>query len=557
MSNFKQLGLKNEILQAVLELGFENPTPIQEQAIPALLAEDIDLIGLAQTGTGKTAAFGLPLVQKINVDERRTQALVLAPTRELALQIVDQISKYSKYINGLTIAAVYGGASIMTQLDQVRRKPHIIVATPGRLIDLVNRKAADLSGLEYIVLDEADEMFNMGFKEDVDEILSKVTGKRNIWLFTATMAKPVRKVISDYMDNPLEVKVSTGNSVNKNISHKYILVDRKFKLEALARLLDMENDMRVIVFCRTKAETQDTSEALMKLGYKVAPIHGDMTQQQRERVMKQFKDHSLELLIATDVAARGIDVDNVTHVIHHSLPDESAYYSHRSGRTARAGKDGITIAMISKREERRIRELERELSISFEHIKIPTVDEIKEMRISKWLEEFVNEEWKPNVESFLVQARELLMQLNKEEIIDKLLNKEFASLLQTKNTQDLNEPQGRDKKERGDRSDRGGRRERTGGRLDTSSYERRSREGSLPFFINLGGNDGLKKGELLKLVCDTTNLKSKDITRLKILDKHSFFDVIEDRSSRVASSFKNVKYQGREVKVNRDFPKGE
>jgi ATP-dependent RNA helicase DeaD len=318
----------------------------------------------------------------------------------------------------------------------------------------------------------------------------------------------------------------------------------------------------------------------MKLGYKVAPIHGDMTQQQRERVMKQFKDHSLELLIATDVAARGIDVDNVTHVIHHSLPDESAYYSHRSGRTARAGKDGITIAMISKREERRIRELERELSISFEHIKIPTVDEIKEMRISKWLEEFVNEEWKPNVESFLVQARELLMQLNKEEIIDKLLNKEFASLLQTKNTQDLNEPQGRDKKERGDRSDRGerdrgdrvgrdrdsrdrggrddsGRRERTIGKLDTSSYERRSSEGSLPFFINLGGNDGLKKGELLKLVCDTTNLKSKDITRLKILDKHSFFDVIEDRSSRVASSFKNVKYQGREVKVNRDFPKGE
>ena len=351
MGKFKKLGLSEEIVRVITEMGFEEPTDIQKSAIPRLMTEDRDLIGLAQTGTGKTAAFGLPLIERIDPSDGVTQGLSLAPTRELGKQIAEQLNLFSKYLPKINVLAVYGGASIMDQIRALRRPQHIIIATPGRLIDLIKRKAVRLEELRFLVLDEADEMLNMGFKDELEEILSFTPEEKLTWLFSATMPGHIKKIVQKYMDDPIDIRVNTKQEVNKNIKHLYTKVRNKDKMEALTRFIDIYEDMKGVVFCRTRRDTQKLAEDLLSKGYKADAIHGDLSQAQRERVMKRFKKGDLSMLIATDVAARGIDVNDLTHVFHHSLPDDDAYYTHRSGRTARAGKKGISMIFVNGSEE--------------------------------------------------------------------------------------------------------------------------------------------------------------------------------------------------------------
>ncbi|NBP67584.1 MAG: DEAD/DEAH box helicase [Cytophagia bacterium] len=378
MSTFQALGLSQALVETITKMGFESPTPIQEKAIPVLLEGDgRDMVALAQTGTGKTAAFGLPLIELLDEEVRTTQALVLAPTRELCLQITNDLENFSKNVKPLNIVAIYGGASIMEQIKKVKRGAHIVVATPGRLMDMMERKAVNISSIRFVVLDEADEMLNMGFKEDIDTILADTPETKNVWLFSATMPREVRAIASHYMTDPAEVTMGTKNQGNVNIEHQYVLVDERDRYPALKRIVDYNLDIFAVIFCRTKIDTQKVAESLIKDGYNADALHGDLTQQQRDKVMRNFKEKTLQFLVATDVAARGIDVSNITHVIHMNLPDEIEFYTHRSGRTARAGKKGISIAIITKREVGKIRQIEKVVNTKFERKQVPTGPEGK------------------------------------------------------------------------------------------------------------------------------------------------------------------------------------
>jgi ATP-dependent RNA helicase DeaD len=429
LTTFSELGLSPKILDALNDLGFESPTEIQESTIPILLERDVDYIGLAQTGTGKTAAFGLPLIEKIDTSNSNTQALILAPTRELGQQIAEQLHLYSKYKKGLKVLCVYGGANIQTQIKALSKGQHIIVATPGRLIDLMERKKAKIEEVRHVVLDEADEMLNMGFKEDLDYILSFTPSEKNTWLFSATMPKEIRRIVKSYMDNPEEVRINPTDEVNTNIEHQYCIVTRANKDEALTRFLDIMPEMRGVVFCRTKRDTQNLAEYLLKQGYKADALHGDLSQAQRDRVMKRFKSHELHVLIATDVAARGIDVNDLTHVVHYALPDDNAYYTHRSGRTARAGKQGISLAFINGREKSRINRLQKDLGIHFEHVQIPQVGDIAETRIQNWCVEVMNQTSKKDIPADLMDYVNLVFtNLTKEELTLKFLSREIEQM---------------------------------------------------------------------------------------------------------------------------------
>ncbi len=458
MANFNELGLSPEILKVLEELGFEKPTDIQAQAIPPLMRGQKDIIGLAQTGTGKTAAFGLPLIDFIDPNLPFTQALILAPTRELGKQIAEQITIFGKYKKRTSILAVYGGAPIHVQLRALKKPTHIIIATPGRLRDLINRKAVHLDQLKCLVLDEADEMLNMGFKEELDEILTFCPSEKKTWLFSATMPKTIKSIVDNYMDNPLEIKINQSQTVNVNISHLYTVVNAANKLEAMKRFLDMQADMRGVVFCRTKRDTQDLAENLLKFNYRVDALHGDLTQAHRDRVMKRFKSKDLQVLIATDVAARGIDVNDLSHVFHYSLPDELAYYTHRSGRTARAGKKGVSISFINGREQYRINRLERNLGITFKKVLIPATEDIARVRVKKWCQGIVNHEINDAVtEDLLSRAKAIFGNVTKDEIIAKLLSIEIERLKLTSNkdlNSDLQSSRG-DGRGRGDRGGRG------------------------------------------------------------------------------------------------------
>src|SRR6187431_3092850 len=376
MKSFESLGLSKGLVESILKIGFENPTPIQEKAIPVLLSGNRDFVGLAQTGTGKTAAFGLPLLELVDAESRFTQALVLAPTRELGLQIASDLENFTEKFKPFNIVAVYGGSSISEQIRKVKRGAQIIVATPGRLIDLIDRKAINLSTIRFVVLDEADEMLNMGFKDDLDKILSFTPKTKFTWLFSATMPREVRAIMKNYMTDPFELQVGEQNTSNVNIEHTYVIVQDKDKYLALKRILDYNPDIFGLIFCRTRIDTQRIAEMLMKDGYSADALHGDLTQQQRDRVMNKFRQRSLQILVATDVAARGIDVEDITHVIHLNIPDEMEFYTHRSGRTARAGKKGISIAMVSKREVGRVKQLEKTLKSAFKKVAIPTGPEV-------------------------------------------------------------------------------------------------------------------------------------------------------------------------------------
>jgi len=434
---FNDLALSENILKVLKELSFEQPTEIQAKAIPILLNSYDDFIGLAQTGTGKTAAFGLPLLELIDAQSRKTQALVMAPTRELCKQITDQLMTFSKYVKGVNVLAVYGGQNISVQLKALKKNPQIVIATPGRLIDLIKRKAVKLDQLEYMVLDEADEMLNMGFKEAIDEILSYTPELTTKWLFSATMPKEIQRIVNTYMDEPKTVKINRENVVNTNITHQYVMVHRNDKFDALTRFLETNPDMQGLVFCRTKRDTQNVAETLLKYNYKADALHGDLSQHQRDRVMKRFKNRNLQVLIATDVAARGIDVNDLTHVFHYTLPEDLSYYTHRSGRTARAGKKGISLAFVEGRDKFRINRLQKHLKINFEVTEIPNAKQVLSTRLQKWSEKIVN--CKPNIldKKLTSLVNENFEDLSKTELIEKLISLELEGLSLT-NTKNLN-----------------------------------------------------------------------------------------------------------------------
>lgn len=494
---FQDLGLEPMLLKAVTEMGFENPTPIQEQTIPQLQNTSTDMVALAQTGTGKTAAFGLPLLQKLDLTSKFTQALILAPTRELCVQISKDLINYSKYISGLRVTAVYGGAPIMGQIRDVKAGSQVIVATPGRLIDMIERKAIDLSHVDIVVLDEADEMLNMGFKDDLDEILGNTPPTKNTWLFSATMPREVERIASKYMETPLEISVGKKNSGNENIEHIYYQVQQRDRYAALKRIADFYPDIFGIVFCRTKAETQDVADQLIKDGYNADALHGDLSQAQRDLVMKRFRSRTLQMLVATDVAARGIDVNNVTHVINYNLPEDAENYTHRSGRTARAGKSGIAIAIVTPKESFKIKEIERIIQSKFTKADVPTGVDVCEKQLFHLVHKLHNVEVKDDeIEKYLPKIYDELKDLDKEELIKRFVSEEFNRFYTYyQNSQDLN----------------------SGG--DGAPNGKTTR-----FFVNMGQLDGFNRNSIKDFLTEISNVHPRMIFNIDVKNSFSFFE---------------------------------
>ncbi|MBL6866379.1 MAG: DEAD/DEAH box helicase [Flavobacteriales bacterium] len=480
LDSFDTLGLSAPILKAIGQLGFDTPTDIQSQAIPHLLQGDRDFIGLAQTGTGKTAAFGLPLLDHLDPTDDIVQALILAPTRELGQQIAEQIDLFSKHLKGIKSVAVYGGANISTQITQLKRPRHVVIATPGRLIDLVKRKALKLDQIKYLVLDEADEMLNMGFKDELDTILEFTPDSKKTWLFSATMPREIRRMVKQYMDSPFEVSVDPKTTVNANIEHKYSIVKQSDKTEAMSRFLELEPDLYGVVFCRTRRDTQALAEDLLKMGFRADALHGELSQPQRDRVMSRFKNRDLQVLIATDVAARGIDVNDLTHVFHHSLPSEQAYYTHRSGRTARAGKKGISLAFISNREKGYINRMAREMDISFEAIEVPGAEEIVQARMMKWAQDVLDQKAFDRVPFDLIMQMNLLFEdTPKDELIARLVARELARL-NVDSGRDINKRASQDGERSPQRRSSTGGYSRSGGYTKSRSGYKKSSDSSSP-----------------------------------------------------------------------------
>jgi ATP-dependent RNA helicase DeaD len=536
MNPFIQLGIRHDIVNAISELGFENPTPIQEQSIPVLLTGSNDFVGLAQTGTGKTAAFGLPLLELIDFEANHPQALVLCPTRELCLQITNDLKNYAKNMRNVHVVAVYGGASISDQLHQIRRGVQIVVATPGRMLDIINRKAIDFSGVNYVVLDEADEMLNMGFQEDIDSILSTTPDDKKTWLFSATMPTEVRRIAKKYMTDPYELTMGAKNTGNENIEHEYYVVRARDKYAAFKRIVDFNPEIFGIVFCRTKIETQEIAEALIKDGYNADSLHGDLSQQQRDKVMKRYRERSLQLLIATDVAARGIDVNDVTHVINYSLPDEIENYTHRSGRTARAGKTGVSISIINAKEFGKIRQIEKVIGKRFIKAEIPTGFDVVEKQLFALVHKVHNVEVnEQQIEQYVPRIMDEFKDMSKEDIIKRFASLEFNRFLDYyKNAPDLNAPV--DESRRADGA--GDRFNRTGMRSDFTRL-----------FINLGSVDGFGRGDLLGYICNTAKISGKTVGKIDVKGVYSFFEVPNDDVEKVQAGFKGADFQGREVRI--------
>ena len=566
MKSFSELGLSKSLLQVLPELGFENPSPIQAQSIPHLCEKASDFIGLAQTGTGKTAAFGLPLLDWIDQKERTTQALILAPTRELGQQIANQIKIFAKYLANIQIQSVYGGASIVVQMNDIKRKtPQIVIATPGRLLDLMRRKVLDLSTIKFVILDEADEMLNMGFKEDLDDILSYTGDAKNTWLFSATMPKEIRNIVKNYMSNPVEVKVSKGNQLNENIEHQYAVVKSSDKFEGLKRVLDVEEGFRGVIFCRTRIKTQQLADDLNKSGYQSEALHGDLSQAQRNRVMKRFKSHTLQVLVATDVAARGIDVDDLTHVIHYALPDDLFYYTHRSGRTARAGKKGISLSILTNRDMRKLDELKKALKLKIDKISIPSVEEILDIRLNKWATNLLNSPIRKDLNGkLLTDIQMLLGSLSYEELVEKLVSKEIDALNYNKKGKNLNESERASKRStRGDSNRKRKDRVKKSDKRDHSrsdfkrndKADKKSKKSNMKgarFFINVGKLDGVSKSDLVDFISETAKIRKSDVSDVDLQKKCSFFEVDGRHSKNLANKFKGIYIDGRELRVNRD-----
>ena len=543
---FEELGLKSGVLKSLKTLGFETPTPIQQEAIPHLLKEESDFVGLAQTGTGKTAAFGLPLVSKVEEGRKRPQGLVICLTRELCLQISKDIQNYSKNVD-VTTVALYGRTDIVRQIKEIKRGAQIIVATPGRLVDLTKRKAIVLSEIDWVVLDEADEMLNMGFKEDIDHILDETPLERNVWLFSATMPKEVAQIAKNYMEEPLEVSIGHKNQTNENIEHIYFTVSDRDRYSAVKRLIDFNPNIYGLIFCRTRRETAAVAEKLGKEGYSAEPLHGDLSQAQRDQVMRRFRNKDIQILVATDVAARGIDVDDITHVINYNLPDEIENYTHRSGRTARAGKHGESMVLVTPKESYKIKAIEKKIRTEFTKGTIPNAKEICEIQLMKLVDKVITTPVKENdIAEFLPAVMSEFDEFSKEDIIKKFVSAEFNRFIEYYDrATDLNKKDG-NSRDRGDRDDRGGRRER-GNRND---------ENKTRFFVNLGKRDGLNPGGLLRVVCDSTGLRSNSIGRIDIMASFSFFEADNENVDRILSEVNGSDYEGHEVSIEVTKSKG-
>jgi len=530
LNTFSNLGLSRPLTNILNSLGFNEPTPVQEKAIPILLSDTpIDFIGLAQTGTGKTAAFGLPLIDLIDSNNRSVQALVLAPTRELVQQTAKQVAQFAKVVKGVNVEVVFGGAAITHQINSLKKSTQIVIATPGRLIDLIKRKAIKLDQVQYVVLDEADEMLNMGFKEDIDQILSFTPEQKVIWLFSATMPKEIRRIVTKYMKTPVEVAINSNELSNKDISHKYVMTKSSNKVPAIRRFMDIKSDMRGVLFCRTKRETQQIADDLGNLGYGVEALHGDLSQGQRDAVMKRFKTRSMQLLIATDVAARGIDVNNLTHVMHHTLPDQLESYTHRSGRTGRAGKKGTSIAFITPREGRRIIEIEKRIKISFEKIEVPALEELKSARINNWASLIINTTVDSQAETILSKLNGQFEHLDKEDILKRLITTQLDHLMiQWGEKSDLNESSG-------------------SGKFDKKSVSSFNR-----YYINIGTIDGMTKEDLIHFLSDNSKIDRKYFRSLNIKKNCAYFDVDSQHDYKLEDTFVGIEIKGRDIRVNLD-----
>lgn len=546
MKTFEELGVAPVIRRAIEEMGYENPMPVQEEVIPYLLDEIRDVIALAQTGTGKTAAFGLPLLQKVDVDQNVPQALILAPTRELCLQIAGDLADYSKYIDRLRVLPVYGGSSIDSQIKSLKRGVQIIVATPGRLIDLINRRTVDMSNIKYVVLDEADEMLNMGFTESIDEILSKVPDNRSMLLFSATMPSEISKITRKYMKEPKEITIGRKNEGSSNVKHVYYMVHARDKYLALKRIADFYPNIYGIIFCRTRRETQEIADKLIQDGYNADSLHGDLSQAQRDYVMQKFRQHNLQLLVATDVAARGLDVDSLTHVINYGLPDDIESYNHRSGRTGRAGKTGTSIAIAHVKEKGKIREIEKKMNKKFEQGVIPSGDAICEKQLFSLVDRIekvkVNEE---EIARLLPDVFRKLDWLEKEDIIKRVVSLEFNRLIEYyREAEEIEAPS--DRYSRDDSSSRG----RRGDRVESrgSGASRSAEKGYSRLFINIGRMDNVNPATLMGLINDYVPGKVR-IGRIDLMQNFSFFEVPEGDTDKVIGSLKGQEQNGRRISV--------
>ncbi|TDD75593.1 DEAD/DEAH box helicase [Flavobacterium caseinilyticum] len=536
MNKFEQLGLSESLLKAILDLGFENPTEVQEKAIPLLLEKDTDMVALAQTGTGKTAAFGFPVIQKIDANNRNTQALILSPTRELCLQITNEIKNYSKYEKGINVVAVYGGASITDQARDIKRGAQIIVATPGRMQDMINRGLVNISQINYCILDEADEMLNMGFYEDIVNILSTTPDEKNTWLFSATMPAEVARIGKQFMTDPIEITVGAKNSGSATVSHEFYLVNARDRYEALKRLADANPDIFSVVFCRTKRDTQAVAEKLVEDGYSAAALHGDLSQAQRDGVMKSFRGRQIQMLVATDVAARGIDVDNITHVVNYQLPDEIETYNHRSGRTGRAGKLGTSIVIVTKSELRKISSIERIIKQKFEEKTIPSGIEICEIQLLHLATKIKDTEVDHEIDTYLPAINSVLEGLSKEELIKKMVSVEFNRFINYyKKTRDLsNQTSGSERRERDDRD--GAPRENNNG-------------GATRYFVNIGSRDNFDWMSLKDYLKETLDLGRDDVFKVDVKEGFSFFNTDPEHTDKVMEILNNVQLEGRRINV--------
>ena len=528
MNKFEQLGLNESLLLAIKDLGFESPSEVQEKAIPLLLEKDTDIVALAQTGTGKTAAFGFPVIQKIDAENRDTQALILSPTRELCLQITNEIKLYSKYVKGLNTVAVYGGASITEQAKDIRRGAQIIVATPGRMQDMINRGMVNIKNINYCILDEADEMLNMGFYEDITAILSDTPKDKSTWLFSATMPQEVARIAKEFMNSPQEITVGHKNSGNENVSHEFYLVSARDRYPALKRLADANPDIFSVIFCRTKRDTQAVAEKLIEDGYNAAALHGDLSQSQRDGVMKSFRGRQIQMLVATDVAARGIDVDDITHVINYQLPDEIETYTHRSGRTGRAGKSGTSLVIITKSELRKISSIERIIKMKFEEKPIPSGMEICQIQLFHLANRIKDVEIDHEIDAYLPAIEEVLKDLPKDELIKRMVSVEFNRFISYyKKSRDL--------------TSQGSNERREPGKIPS--------DGAVRFFINIGSRDNFDWMTLKDYLRDTLELGKDDLFKVDVKEGFSFFNTDAEHATKVMETLNSVNIDGRKINV--------
>ncbi|EKF55738.1 DEAD/DEAH box helicase [Galbibacter marinus] len=525
MNKFEQLGLNEQLLKAIHDMGFESPSEVQEKAIPVLLSQETDIVALAQTGTGKTAAFGFPMIQKIDTKSKTTQGLILSPTRELCLQIAHELKQYSKYYPSLNVTAIYGGASIIEQANQVKRGSQIVVATPGRMKDMISRKMVNISKIQYCVLDEADEMLNMGFYEDIKDILSHTPKEKSTWLFSATMPKEVSNIAKKFMNQPHEITVGTKNSASENVQHEYYVVGGRDRYLALKRLADTNPDIFSVIFCRTKRDTQKVAEKLIEDGYNAGALHGDLSQNQRDMVMKSFRNKQIQMLVATDVAARGIDVDDITHVINYQLPDEIETYTHRSGRTGRAGKSGISMVIITKSELRKISAIERIIKQKFDAKKIPSADEICEIQLYHLASKIKNTEVNKEVETYLPAIEDVLEGIDREELIKKMVSVEFGRFAEYyKKAGDINVS-------------------------NNGRSEDFSSEGKVRYFINVGSRDGYDWMVLKDFLKEQLGLGKDDVFKVDVKESFSFFNTDATHTENVLATFSEFKLDDRFINV--------